>query len=151
MALTVFGNILEAVLTELNTDRPETVPEVTKRRVLPGEVIKEPRMAVFLGDENLDAPRAGSNLDPLAKRRLALIVQCADVTDDVDELDTILEPQMIWATRKLGLTRLSGLAHFVRETAVQRQPEYGDRYAITANLVFECGYQTRRDDITVSR
>lgn len=147
--LAFFEQILAAVVLALNTDRPADVPLVTTRRVFPSERITEPTMGVFLGDEQLDAPRAGSNRDPIARRRIAIAVQCIDATDDKDELDSIVSPMLQWSTKVLGLQRLGGLVHYIRETGTTRTPVYQDLFTMTATQVFECSYQTRRDDLTV--
>jgi hypothetical protein len=110
-------------------------------------------MAVFLGDEGLDAPRGQSGRDPIARRRLPIAVQCAAATDDVAELDIIVQPMLIWATSVLGQLRppedLRGLIHYVRETGTLRRTEYLDVSTMTATQIYECSYQTRRDDLTV--
>ena len=107
-------------------------------------------MAVFLGDEQVRPPRDGRNADPLAMRLLPFLVQCADATDDVEELDSICTPMQKWATSVLGRSRLGGLVHWVRETGTRRAPTHGDTYVMTITQVYECQYQTRRDNITVA-
>jgi hypothetical protein len=146
MADALFLQILDACVLALNTDRPQDVPEVTKRRTLPGEKLKEPRMAVFLGDENVE--RGRTRRDPLTRRAMAIAVQCAAPTDDIEELDRIVAPMLIWSTRILGLSRLGGLVYELRETGTQRRPEHIDLFTMTATQVYECTYQTRRDDLT---
>lgn len=140
--------ILDQIIAELNTNRPTDVPEVTARRTFPDEIVREPRMAVFLGDEQLDPPRAGSNADPLARRRLAVAVQCVGVTDNVGEIDRTVQPMLAWATQVLGRSRLGGLVHYVRERGTERRPTYLEIYRLTATQIYEVAYQTLRDDQT---
>src|SRR5690606_33558554 len=80
--------ILDAIVEELNTDRPADVPEVTKRRVTPGEPVREARMAVFLGDESVDPTRGNVSprMDSIARRRQQIAVQCVGVTDELETL-----------------------------------------------------------------
>lgn len=147
----MFVQILDRAIEELNTDRPLDVPVATKRRSFPGE--KPPAggtLAVFLGDETLDPPRGSSNIDSLSRRRLPMAVQCVGATDDVALLDEVVEPHLVWATRVLGQSRLGGLVHYVRETAVQRAPEYIDLFVMRATVIFEVSYHTLRRDITAS-
>ncbi|HNP65287.1 MAG TPA: hypothetical protein PKH39_15225 [Woeseiaceae bacterium] len=149
MADAIFLQIINAVIAELNTNRPTDIPEASTRRTIPGEVLEEPRIAVFLGDESVDTPRANSNSDPLARRRLPIAVQCAAPSELAAELDLIVAPMLIWSAKVLGRNRLGGLVHYFRETATQRRTEYLDVAVMTATQIFECSYQTRRDDLTV--
>lgn len=142
--------ILNAAVAALNAGRPAEVPEVTKRRRLPDDIIDVARMAVFLGDGQTDPPRGSSNRDPLTRRRMQFAVQCVSPTDDVDLLDSICDPMTNWAVEVLGSTNLSNLVHYVREVSTQRIPEYRDVYVITVLKVFEASYQTRRTDQTLS-
>lgn len=144
----LFVQILDRAVDELNDERPTGVPESTKRRRIPGSKITGPSMAVFLGNETVDLPRASSNQDPLSRRRLALAVQCINLTDDVEQLDACVAPMVAWAVHVLGKTNLQKLVHYVRETGSQREPEYLDTAIMVATVVFEVSYQTRRNDLT---
>lgn len=152
MADAVYLQILDGIIDALNDGRPSDIPEVTSRRVTPGEKVSEPSMAVFLGDETVDPPR--SHLDTLARRRMAIAVQCIAPAEDTAELDRLVEPMLKWSAGVLGKPRrpevLKGLVLYLRETELQRRATVvGDVYIMAATQIFECSYTTRRDDLTV--
>lgn len=148
MSKSRFVEILDAIVDALNEDRPTGVPEVTKRRVIPGEKIESDRMAVLLGDETVDEPIQRSTLDPTARRKLTFAVECVGVTNDVEQLDECVEPMVEWAVEILGRSNLDKLVHYVRETGTSRAPEMsGDVFVMKAIVFFEVSYQTRRNDL----
>lgn len=153
MADALFVQILDAIVGALNTDRPLDVPEVTQRRILPEEPIKEARMGVFLGDENVDPPRGNSRMDPIRRPRVAIAVQCVAPADDVELMDKSVAPMLAWATSVLAVqpipTALKGLAHYLIEQQTLRRPYYVQYYVMNATQIYQCSYQTRRHDLTV--
>jgi hypothetical protein len=145
--MTVRHQILQAALLLLNTDRPSDVPEVTLRRSFPGEKITEPRMALFIGQDNLDEPRHPH--DPLARHRMLIGVQCIAPTDDVSELDAITEPMLAWASKCIGIGNIGGLAHYGREVGTVWEPEFMDFYIQKATATYEISYQALRANPTL--
>ena len=150
MAEAIILQIIDGVTAALNTDRPFDVPEVTNRRVVPGEKIREERMAVFLGDEEVDPWRARG--DSLARRRVQIAVQCSAPVEDPADLDASVQPMLNWSAAVLGQLRppvaLRGLVHYFRETSTLKRPEQMDVFVMSAIVFYECSYQTRRDDLT---
>lgn len=147
--MTIRLEILQAALALLNTNRPADVPEVTMRRSFPGEKVTESRMAVFLGQDNLDEPRSAH--DPVGRHRMLLGVQCVAPTDDVTELDAITEPMLAWASVCLAIGNLGGRIHWTREVGTVWEPEYLDLYIQKATATFEISYQALRADPTQAR
>lgn len=141
---TIRQQILTAAVEALNTDRPPGVPEATLRRILPESTIEEPRISVFFNTERAEARRGPH--DTLTTRTLQLVVQVADVTSDVAELDELLEPMLAWAVAALGDNRLGGLVHWTRESGTQWAHESMDRFYAKAAVVFDVEYHTNRDD-----
>jgi hypothetical protein len=152
MADSIILQAVGAAIVLLNTDRPDGIPEVSNKRVFPGDPIVEsaPRMAVFLGDESIDAPMQSSSQDRMTRRRTAIAVQCAASVDEVEQLDRSVDAMLNWATATLGQTRLGGLVHFCRETGTTRRSEYKEVYTMIATRIFELSFQTRRNDSTVN-
>lgn len=152
MADSIAIRAVAQAIAELNADLPPGIPETTNRRVFPGDKIplEQLRMAVFLGDESLDAPMQSSNQDRIARRRTAIAVQCAASTTDVALIDTIVDPLLNHATARLGQSRLGGLVHYIRETGTNRRSEYKDLYLSICTRIFEISYQTRRNDSTTN-
>lgn len=147
--MTIRLEILQAALALLNTNRPPDVPEVTMRRSFPAEKVTENRMAVFLGQDNIDEPRSAH--DPVGRHRMLLGVQCVAPTDDVTELDAITEPMLAWASVCLGIGNLGGRIHWTREVGTVWEPEYLDLYIQKATATFEISYQALRADPTRAR
>ena len=148
MADAIILQVIKAVIVDLNTNRPDDVPEVTSRRVFPNDKVTDIRMAVFLGDEDVDPPRGQSNRDRLTRRRTSFAVQCVAPTDLIEEIDEIVQPMLNWSSSVLGHNRLGGLVHYLRETGTTRRVTYQDMAVITATQIFECSYQTLRNDLT---
>lgn len=143
-------DIHDAVIALLNTDRAGDVPEVTKRRLVPGEEVTRPRMAVFLGDETVDRPRNGVSprLDQVARRRVTIAVQCVGVAEDLALLDASVSPMLAWATEKLGPANLDGLVHHFTELGTSRAAYQTGVHVLIATALYECSYQTSRSDQT---
>lgn len=135
-------SILAAALTRLNTDRPSDVPEVTSRRSFPGEKVTEPRMALFLGQDNVEQQRHA--YDPIERHLMLVGIQCVAPTDDITELDAITEPMLAWASQCLGMGNLGGLVTYTRQVGCVWEPEYVDFYIQRATATYEISYQALR-------
>lgn len=146
----IIAQILDDLLERLNASgRPADVPEVTLRRTFPDEEVTQPRMALYLGDENVDPPRQSSNADPLSRRRTSIALQCVAATDDKAMIDFVTLPLVAWGVQVLGRARAPEIGvHYVRETSTTRRVASVGLYVVHTTIVFEVSYQTRRDDLT---
>lgn len=150
MADTVIIEILDELLDRLNsTGRPADVPEVTLRRTLPDEQLREPRMAIFLGDETVEPPRQSSNADPLALRRRQVAVQCIAPTDDLEFVDRATQHLVSWAVKVLGRAKAPEIGLLsTREIGTTHRVVSAGLYIVHDTVLFELTYQTRRNDLT---
>lgn len=143
--MTVSLDIRDAVMTALNADIPSDVPAATKRRVMPGEPVRASFIAVFLGEE--PASNRGRD-DPLTRRRLEVLIELGAVTDDLAQVDDIIEPLRAHVVERLGDTNLGGLAHQVTERGVTERTAYKlDFYNALVIVTFDVDYQTKRADL----
>lgn len=145
--MTIRLQILEAIVTRLNTDRPSGIPLATKRRAYEGEPLDGPQIGVFLGEETVKP--IGGRWGKFVERAQQFFVQCRDVTESNEELDVISEPLLAWATRALAGQDLGQLAHDIQEARIHRVPQKVDRFVQVAIAEFVVNYQTRRDDQTL--
>ena len=144
--------IRDAIITALNTDRPSYIPEATKLRVMPGEPIEEPFIAVFLGEELTNYPQGSRGA--IAARDMLVQVQIGGATATLAEVDDMLEPLRAWVVEVLGETDLDKLATSVAEVGI---PEGGrlvyklDLYNALVLTAWRVRYQTRRNDLTAKQ
>jgi len=148
LALQLRDKIIEA----LNTDRPTDIPEATKLRVMPGEPISEPFIAVFLGEEAANYPQGSRGA--IAARDMSVTVQLGVATATLAEVDDMLEPLRAWVVEVLGATDLDKLATSVAEVGI---PEGGrlvyklDLYNALVFSSWRVRYQTKRDNLTAKQ
>jgi hypothetical protein len=142
--------IRDAVITLLNTDRPDGIPEATRRRYIPGRYDDDMRIAVFFHREVPE--RIGGRGGPLTKRTLHLAVVPIVAVEDPAEADDAAEPALEWIVSRLGNTNLGGLAHDIEEGAGGEGTSWT---ALQSNLLWlavptlwRIEYQTLRDDLT---
>lgn len=146
--MTVSLDIRDAVIEALNAALPAGIPVASKRRVMPGEPVTEPFIAVFLGQEPVSYP--GGSRAPIAQRELEVMIELGIVTDDITQIDDLIEPMRAHLVDRLGDTNLSGLATAVNERGI---PEGGrlvyklDLYNALTFVRFDVRYQTKRDDL----
>jgi hypothetical protein len=143
--VTIRQTIRDQVLELLNTDRPNNVPEFTKRRAVPGERVTEQRGAVFFVAE--PAERVGGKGGPVTLRKFILAVQVIDAVEETDEADDALEPALAWVTAKLGNTNLSGLVHDIEHTGTGWESDSRELFYICATTTWRVEYQTLRADL----
>lgn len=146
--MTVSIEIRDAVIDALNDGPPSGVPLATKRRVMPGELVREPFIAVFLGQEPVDYP--GNKRGALTSRSLEVLIELGLATDDLAEVDDLMEPMRAHVVERLGDTTLGGLATAVLERGI---PENGrpvwklDLYNAVTFVRYDVEYQTARADL----
>jgi hypothetical protein len=143
--MTVSLEIRDAAMTALNADLPSGIPTATKRRVMPGEPVREPFIAVFLGIE--PATNRGRD-DPLTKRKLEVLIELGIVTEDLSEVDDLIEPLRAHVVARLGDTNLDGKSHQVTERGITERTTYKlDLYAALVIVTFDVEYHTARADL----
>lgn len=147
-------DIVEAIIELLNTDVPSDVPTATNRRVIPPEPFREPLIAVFLGPQP-SQPAGGSTRSPIADRERVVWVQTGIVTDDVTQIDTLLELLHKHVVSKLGDTNLGGLATDVQQRGIVHPDEpfvYGlDLYNAVQRVRFDVRYQSARANLAAKQ
>lgn len=147
--MTVSLQIRDAVMSALNTDLPSDMPTATKRRVMPGEPVREDFIAVFLGNE----PASNRNRDdPLTKRDLEVLVEIGISTNDLADVDDRIEPLRAHVVDRLGDTNLGDLSHEVSEKGITERAAYKlDLHVALVIVTFVVRYQTKRNDLTVKQ
>lgn len=143
--MSIRQQIRDRIITELNTDRPTDMPEATKRRYVPGELLTGPRIAVFFRRE---AARPATNRhSPLTARDLVIATQSLNFVEDASDIDDSVEPLMEWITRILGNSNLDGLAHDIEEGETVWEVQYADCIYVAATTLWTVSYQTRRANL----
>lgn len=137
--------IRDLIIDKLNVIvKPAGVPSATKRRWMPGADV--PAMAVIFLDEPV-APKPSPGF-PLARRSLALGIECVAGADLPELSDDEVEPMLAWATAALGETNLAGLALSIEEQSTVWDAAQADRFYLRATLRLNIEYQTKRNDLT---
>ena len=146
---TVSLQIRDAVIDALNDAPLSGVPQASKRRVMPGEPVRESFIAVFLDDEAVTYP--GNERGPLTARNMGVMIELGIVTDDLSAVDDLIEPLREHVIERLGDTNLDGLATSVIERGI---PEGGrvvyklDLYNALCFIRFDLRYQTARANLS---
>lgn len=136
---------LQRVVDVLNTDRPGSIPVAQLRRRAPAEQVVDLELNVFDGG-SVPQP-AGGKHGPLTKHTMRIIVEARGVTDDAEEIDTLLDPVYVWAARALlGSRQLGGAVLFVEEGERVPEPFYLERYYPVLRVAFTIEFQTARTD-----
>lgn len=150
--MTVSIEIRDAVIARLNDSLPSGIPAATKRRVMPGEPVREAFIAVFLDDEQVTYP--GNKRGPLTARAMGVMIELGVVTDDLAEVDDLTEPLRAHVVERLGETNLEDLATAVSEVGI---PERGrlayklDLYNALTFVRYVVDYQTARADLAAKQ
>lgn len=138
--------IRDQIIAELNTAPPVGVPEATKRRWVPGQQLREPRLAVFFGPtETLDPPRTGF---PLNDRTLIVSIQAAVAVEDPASADDEVEPLLAHVVKVLGNTSLNKLATKVEEQGTEWASGQAGLFYHAGITRYAVRFQTRRGDLT---
>jgi len=137
-------DIRDEIITALNIDLPVDIPPATKRRWIPGNVIREAAIAVFFVNEDVAIP--GNSRGPVARRSLRVAVQCINACDTPDQMDDSIEPLISHAIARLGDLHS---AKIMQMTELESKWESGimDRIYIAGSIVFNVDYQTKRDNL----
>lgn len=134
--------IMQAVVTALNTDRPDGVPSAERSRVLS---LEGSLPAIVLYPIKEDVERMGQ----LAKRSFALAIDCtAEAPVDGEPVDAQLDAMLAWLTRALAGSRLGGLAQDTQELGVAWDIEARDSAFGRATATFGIRYVTPINDQT---
>lgn len=147
--MSIRQQIRDQIITELNTDRPTDVPECTKRRYVPGELLRAPRIAVFFRRD--PARPATGRHSPLVARELFISTQCLNLVEDPADIDDSVEPFLTWITSVLGETNLDGLAHEIEEGETTWEVQYGDCIYVAATTLWRVSYQTLRNNLAAKQ
>jgi hypothetical protein len=145
--------VRDAVIDALNEPAGSgDVPVATKRRVMPGEPIKEPFIAVFLDDENVNLPQGTRGA--IAARDVGINIQIGVATADLSTVDDLLEPLRAHVIERLGDTDLDGLATSVIEVGIPEGGRIAYKLDLYNALVFSywrVRYQTKRADLSAKQ
>lgn len=147
MTDTVRQTIRDRVITELNTDLPTGIPECTTRRFIPGEKIREARIAAFFNDE--DDGDVGGAGGALTAHSLVLALQVIVPVEDPAEADDAIEPMLAHICERLGETNLNRLATRVRPmNTLWATANDGGVFVIVSLMRWRINYQSVRNDLT---
>lgn len=139
MTISVRQQARDQVIAELNAAPPTGIPEATKRRFVPGQVVTSPRIAVFFAEED-----ASEGPVPLTKRDLVLAVQAIVAVEDPAQADDAVEPLLVHIVSVLGETNLGGLAHKVVEASTLWGSQQADLFYLVALTRWRVRFQTHR-------
>lgn len=138
---------LQRVVDTLNAGRPGSVPAAQLRRRAPAEQVTDLEINVYDGG-SVPQPVGGKH-GPLSKHTMRVVVEARGVTDDSEEIDTLLDPLYVWAVQSLlGSRQLGGTVLFIEEGARVPEPFYLERYYPVLRVVFTIEFQAARTDPT---
>lgn len=136
---------LRRVVDVLNTNRPSDVPEARLRRRAPAEQVTDFELNVFYGG-TVPQPVGGRH-GPLTKHRMNVVIEARGITDDSEEVDSLLDHIYVWAVQALmGSRQLGGQVLGIEEGETSPAPFYLERYYPILRTLFVIEFQTRRDD-----
>lgn len=151
MTDTIRKAVRDRAIYELNLDRPTGIPEATKRRFVPGQVIKESRIAVFFAEEDAMPGPGGRPSSPLTRRRLMLAIQSIVAVERPEDADDVAEDMLAHITERMGKTNLNGLAFSVTELSTLWASAPGDLFYLVALQRWAVDYQTAKADLTAKQ
>lgn len=133
--------IVDALITQLNTSRPAGVPAASRIRQSQFERDEAASISVYPGDEAVQS--ATNRPSPIVRRTLQVLVECRAVGD---EPDVLLDPLEVWAEKAVG-SASSALWHDAPQlTLTHHEYAIGAKPHGLARLTFQIQYQTRRGD-----
>jgi hypothetical protein len=138
--------IAQEVVILLNAvAKPVSVPESRLRRPIPSGPIGGPEINVYLAAEDVEVK--GGRHGPLYQRRMRLVVECRNVTSDPTEVDTILDPLLVWVSKAINDSdNINRRAIDVVEGSTSWFTFYQERIYPIASMNFIIDYQTARKD-----
>lgn len=139
--MSIRDNVLTAVVTALNTDRPGNVPAARRRRFSAMETASLPVIDVAPVKEHV-AP-VGGRAGPLVKRSLEFVVR---VWTSGDAPEIKADVAAAWATKALANNRLGGLVHDIEEMGTEWQARPMDSVFGATEIHFLAQYQTKTTD-----
>lgn len=147
MTDTILTQIRDRMIADLNADTPTGVPQATKRRYIPGEVLRTARIAVFSGEE--DTRRPHNPNFPLSEHSHLMAIQVAVPVEDPADADDAAEPSRTHIAAVMGDTNLGGLALNVEEVGGRWAGNNdGGLYVLVVLMLWRVKYQTKRNDLT---
>lgn len=140
-------DLRDAAIAALNAAPPTGVPACTKRRFIPGEQLREPRLAAFFAEE--EARRPAGAAGPITHRGLTLVIQAMTTVEDPEDADDAIEPMLEHIVAVMGDTNLGGLALNVLELGtLWAASNEGGRVYVVALTRWKLDFQTKRNDLT---
>lgn len=145
--MTIRTQIRNAAIAALNLDLPTGIPACTQRRFIPGEKLREPRLAAFFEQELVE--RKGGRAGPLVQRNLILSIQAMLATEMPEDADDLVEPMLEHIIAVMGDTNLNGLTTDIAEVNSQWFATDNNlgRFFIVVTTRWRLEYQTRRADL----
>lgn len=133
--------IINAAVAALNVSRPAGVPPATRLRKS-YESAQLPAITVYYTGDTAQKPSGARS--PIVKRVMTLVVECRAAADQVE---TILDPLLVWAVKTLAPSTLGGLVSEIAEKTTI--PEVAIKEAMHGKtaLSFEVTYQTNTGDM----
>lgn len=145
--MSVRQQIRDRAILELNTDTPTGVPATTKRRFIPGEKLRTPRLAAYFAEE--EANKVGGASGALVKRDFVLALQASIVVDDPEDADDAMEPLLEHVVATMGDTNLAGLALEVSEIGtLWASGNDAGAFILVAMTRWRIKFQTVKNDLS---
>lgn len=139
--------IIQDVVTRLNTARPAGVPVARLRRPLPTN--KPGLLAGSANELNVyfatESKRPATNKHgPLSSKELRFIAETRMVAASLEQIETVLEPAHTWLEDTLESAGPSSLFHGISFTNLAWVPVQEDRLYAVSLMMFTVEYQTNR-------
>lgn len=130
--------ILAAMLTALNTNRPSGVPVATRTRLALYTEGALPAINVYPVKEQ--GGRIGGHAGPALRRKLAIHVDCIANGDLPDQQ---LDALIVWCTKTLDGNLLGGLVNSLEPGEILWQYDNAESEYATATIQFFVDYATK--------
>lgn len=145
--MTIREQIIQAVLSALNTGRPGGVPAAIRSRYHNLIVSALPAVTVF--PESCVPVAIQQPRGPLVEWSLNLVVECVAAGDAGMSPDAAVDPLVAWVTKVLGANRFGGLAIRTDEGKTTFQMGFsgqGRTPLCRARVEIQVQYTTRAND-----
>jgi len=146
MTDSVREQIMQAVITALNTNAPAGIPQATRRLLRPLDPSELPAIDVVQASEEVQPIQ--NRLNPTVKRLLKIRVR-AWVMDP--QPDQALDPILQWITTALAGNSFNGLAQFTEEKLNEWNAEEVDATYGVVSREYLIEYTTSRTNEVSSR
>lgn len=136
--------ILQAVVTALNTSRPTGVPAAERARNWAIDPDQLPKILVYAGRDS--ARDVGGRRGPAQEKRLELEIECWAAKSQTLSADAAADPLYLWVVKALADKTLGGLVSGLREDESSIALEEVDAQICLTTVRLSATYQQRADN-----